>query len=79
MKLTVLVVLFFGLSIGANYVHLDYFGLCPPKKLLFQKNAEGITEPLSFLTKEENLGTEIRDLIFRSNEVLCGAIGLERW
>jgi hypothetical protein len=68
-----------GLSIFMNYVHLDYFGLCPPQRLLFQKDAEGLLEPLSFLTEEQNLGTEVRDLVFRMNDRVCSAIGLERW
>ncbi|MDC0882862.1 hypothetical protein OAP65_02110 [Litorivicinus sp.] len=68
-----------GLSIFMNYAHLNYFGLCPPQRLLFQKNAEGLLEPLSFLTEEQNLGTEVRDLVFRMNDRVCSAIGLERW
>ena len=58
---------------------INYFGLCPPQRLLFQKNAEGLLEPLSFLTEEQNLGTEVRDLVFRMNDRVCSAIGLERW
>tara|TARA_E500000178_G_C16681183_1_gene599415 strand:- start:171 stop:416 length:246 start_codon:yes stop_codon:yes gene_type:complete len=68
-----------GLSIFMNYAHLNYFGLCPPQRLLFQKDAEGLLEPLSFLTEDQNLGTEVRDLVFRMNDRVCSAIGLERW
>lgn len=68
-----------GLSIFMNYAHLNYFGLCPPQRLLFQKDAEGLLEPLSFLTEDQNLGTEVRDLVFRMNDRVCSAVGLERW
>ena len=74
-----MVVLIFCLSVGVNFVHLGYFGMCPPQRLLFQKNAEGLLEPLSFLTEEQNLGTEIRYLVFQINDKACSAIGLDRW
>ncbi len=68
-----------GLSASMNYAYLDYVGICPPKRLLFHKNVEGLLEPLSFLTEEQNLGTEIRDFVFRMNDRVCSTIGLERW
>lgn len=75
----IIIVVLLGLSVSMNYAHLNYFGLCPPQRLLFQKNAEGLLEPLSFLTEEQNLGTEVRDLVFRMNDRVCSSIGLERW
>lgn len=75
----IIMVVLLGLSVSMNYAHLSYFGLCPPQRLLFQKNAEGLLEPLSFLTEEQNLGTEVRDLVFRMNDRVCSTIGLERW
>lgn len=65
--------------IAVNFWYLDYFGMCPPKRLLFQKDAEGLLEPLAFLSEEENLGTELRDLVFQLNGHVCKAAGLDRW
>lgn len=67
------------ISIGVNVWYLDYFGLCPPKRLLFQKDAEGLLEPLAFLETDQNLGTELRDLVFQLNRHVCVAAGLDRW
>ena len=67
------------ISIGVNVWYLDYFGVCPPKRLLFQKDAEGLLEPLALLEKEQNLGTEFRDLVFQLNRRACVAAGLDRW
>ena len=67
------------ISIGVNVWYLDYFGVCPPKRLLFQKDAEGLLEPLALLEAEQNLGTELRDLVFKWNGEACKIIGLDRW
>ena len=67
------------ISIAVNVRYLDYFGLCPPKRLLFQKDAEGLLEPLAYLEANQNLGTELRDLVFKWNGEACEVIGLSRW
>lgn len=68
-----------AVSIAVNVWYLDYFGLCPPQRLLFKKDAEGLLEPLTFLEAEQNLGTEVRDVVFKLNRHLCEAAGLDRW
>ena len=78
---SILILLGLGLlvSIAVNTWYLDYFGVCPPQRLLFQKDAEGLLEPLSFLEEKQNLGTELRDLVFKWNGEACELIGLDGW
>ncbi len=78
---SILILLGLGLlvSIAVNTWYLDYFGVCPPQRLLFKKDAEGLLEPLTFLETDQNLGTEVRDLVFQLNRHVCVAAGLDRW